>query len=339
MTTPAATASAPAARTAGALADPAPASDRLLRRPDRWHRPLLVLAAAMGVLAVVCVVLATTDPRELGGANLWFKPLKFALSTGIYAVTLAWMVGQVVRHRRLANVAATITVVGLTIEMLIIPGAAIAGTTSHFNVSSPLASALWTAMAISINVVWVMALLVGVLLFRNRLGGPARTLAIRAAVLFAVAGMGLAFLMVGPTPDQIRDFQGIAGAHTVGAPDGGAGLPVLGWSTVAGDLRIPHFIGMHGLQAIPLALIASELLARRVPVLRLERVRVRLVVIAIVGYAAATALVTWQALLGQSIVAPSGGVLVGGIALAVAVPAAAAALVVAAGARSMGRRN
>lgn len=302
-----------------------------LPRPDRWHRPLLALTAGMLVVAVACAVLAIADPREVLGQNAWFKPLKFSLSIAIYALTLAWLIGQVRRWRRAAEIGGTIVVIALVAEMVIIIGAAAAGTTSHFNVTTPLNTTLWSVMAGSIVVVWLVTLLIGIALAFNPTADAARNVAIRAGVALGLVGMAVAFFMTGPTAAQLSDFQGIAGAHAVGVPDGGPGLPFLGWSTEGGDLRVPHFVGMHALQFLPLAVIVLELFSRRVPALRDVVVRRRVMLVLAAAYAAAILILTGQALSGQPVTAPSGTVLVAGLAVAVATPVACGALV--AGAR------
>lgn len=281
----------------------------------RWHHPLLWLSVAMAASTVATLAGLIFDARLLDGAALWAKPFKFSISILVYAVTLSWLLGQLPRWRRLAWWAGTVTAVFLAVEMGIIGGAAAAGNRSHFNVSTPLAASLWSAMAVSIVIVWLAALLVALLLFKAPLGDPARSLAIRAGFVVALIGMALAFLMTGPTADQLKSFQGIAGAHTVGFADGGPGLPLLGWSTQAGDLRVPHFVGMHALQLIPLAALLLELGARRIPILRAATTRLGLLWVLVAYYLGAVALLTVQALAGQSVVRPDGAVAIWGLAL------------------------
>ncbi|MBE1878846.1 hypothetical protein [Myceligenerans pegani] len=306
-----------------------------LPSPDRWHRPLVGLAVTMAALTVATAVLAIVDPREILGQNAWFKPLKFALSIGIYAVTLAWLIGRTQRFRRTADTLGTATAVALLVEIAVIAGAAAAGTTSHFNIATPLNATLWATMGASIIVVWVATLVVGIAVALDPGPDAARNLAVRAGVVLGLVGMGLAFLMTTPNADQIDDFQGIAGAHAVGVADGGPGLPFLGWSTEGGDLRIPHFFGLHALQAIPLGLLALELLARGIAPLRDSRVRSRLVLVGALAFAATIGILTWQALAGESIVRPSAPTLAAGAATVVGTLVAAGAVLVT-GTRSAG---
>lgn len=292
----------------------------------RAHRPLFLLATAMAVLVVVAAVGLVVDDRTIIGLPLWAKPLKFALSVGIYSLTFSWLIGQLRRGRRIARWAGTIAAVLLGVEMVIIVGQALRQTTSHFNVATTFDSTLFSVMGASIALVWVATLVISIVPFASPGPDPARNLAIRAGALISVVGMALGFLMTIPTQAQMQDFQGIAGAHTVGQADGGPGLPLLGWSTVSGDLRIPHFVGMHALQALPLLLILLELASRRVTVLRDRTLRTQLIGLAAAGYLAVVALVAWQALRGQSIVQPDLLTAVTFLAIIVAVGLPAAAL-------------
>jgi len=291
-----------------------------------WHRPLMTVAALMIVSTIVCLVGLLVDPHQITGMEAWAKPLKFSLSILLYSVTWAWLIAHLPKWRRIAHTAGTVVAVALIVEQVLIIGAAAAGTTSHFNVSSPLASAVWGVMAISITTLYVCTFLTTIAVFFLRLSTRSTTIAVRAGAVIALAGMGLAYLMTGPTAAQLADFRGIAGAHTVGLADGGPGLPVLGWSTVGGDLRIPHFIGMHALQLLPLLAVLLGWLGRRWRPLADDRVRTRLVVVATAAYAAMLALVTVQALAGQSIVRPDGVFLAAGWTITLTALLAAAAI-------------
>ena len=78
-------------------------------------------------------------------------------------------------------------------------------------------------------------------------------------------------------------------------------MPIVGWSTEGGDLRVAHFVGLHGLQILPLLGLA---LVRFGPPWVPMRDRSRLVGVAAAFWMAMTLLLTWQALRGQPLIAP-----------------------------------
>jgi hypothetical protein len=272
----------------------------------RWHGPLIALAATMAVTGVISVIGLLVDDRELVGAPIWAKPFKFSVSVLIYAVTWAWLIGQLRRFRRTAWWAGTVISVSLFIEMAVVFTQTVRGERSHFNQQTPTDELLWSVMGTTIAVLWLATLVAAILLWFSPDADRARTLAVRLGSMICLGGLALGFLMTIPSGEQIAAGGGIIGAHTVGAADGGAGIPILNWSTEHGDLRIPHFIGMHALQLIPLALILVELASRRIRPLKDVRVRVGVVWTTASVYVAVVALVTWQALRGQSIVQPDG---------------------------------
>ncbi|MGY1943338.1 hypothetical protein [Nocardia asiatica] len=274
-----------------------------------WHRPLMLLAVAMALLVAWSIGGVIVDDRTLTGVPIWAKSAKFALSVLVYAVTWAWLIAQLTRWRRVSWWAGTVAALGLALELVVITTQIVRGTTSHFNFTTPLNAALWEIMGSSIVVVWVATLVASAALFVDPPADPARGAAIRYGAMLSLAGAALGMLMVRATPEQRAAGGSISGAHTVGLPDGGPGLPLLGWSTAGGDLRIPHFVGMHALQALPLVLLALEFGSRRIPALRSASTRRRLVVIAAATYAALLAVLTWQALRGQSVVHPDAATL------------------------------
>lgn len=226
-----------------------------LRRACASNRPLTIVALALFFTLAGTLTGMVLDDRTITEAPAWLKPAKFAVSLGIYAVTLVWLLGFVDGHRRLVGLAAWGTAAAVVIEQVIITGQAWRGTTSHFNIATPLDASLVSAKGAAVVDIWLMNLLTGVLLLRHRLPDPAFAWAVRLGILISFVGLGIAFLTIVPTEVQVAAREGtmtIAGAHAVGVPDGGAGLPLLGRRSEGGDLRAPYFVGLHGIQALPL---------------------------------------------------------------------------------------
>jgi len=297
------------------------------KAPAHWYRPLTFFAAVMAVTAVVALGGIFLDSRILTGVPIWLKPFKFAISIGVYAVTLAWMLSLLPRRSRVAERAATVVIAMLTVEMLIIVGQVIRGTTSHYNETSALNSVLFESMGTAILVVFVAHFVIAVAVARRPLADRTAAYAVRLGLGLSLLGMLAAVPMV--LPSAAPGIEGISGAHTVGLADGGPGLPLVGWSTVGGDLRIGHFVGLHALQALPLlAILLNRFLAGRLSV----PTRARLLLVAGAAYAMLTVSLTLQALRAQPLLRPDVLTLTGWAALAIAT-VLAAALVVARGRR------
>src|SRR5262245_16884204 len=125
-----------------------------LRRAAQWHRPFMVFVAMMGVLAIISAVGIVADHRILTGVPIWLKPFKFSVSFMLYGITLAWMLSTLTRRSRVVEWAGTAIVAMSLVEMTVIVGQVLRGTTSHYNQTTPLNAALWQLMGASIMVLF-----------------------------------------------------------------------------------------------------------------------------------------------------------------------------------------
>ena len=259
---------------------------------------LLMMAALLASLAGLAL-----DPRIITGAPAWLKPAKFAASTAIFALTLAWIFQYLPEWVKTRRVVGWSTAIILILEVAIIDAQAWRGVTSHFNVGTPLDLALWMIMGSAIVLQTLLSITVAVALWRQRFQDRALEWALRLGVSMTIIGASTGGFMPPPTSGQLAQARAtgrmtVSGAHTVGAPDGGPGLPATNWSTEHGDLRIPHFLGLHAMQALPL--IAFWIKRQRLP----ETAQVRLVITAAGSYALLFVILLQQALRAQPLIHP-----------------------------------
>ena len=265
--------------------------------------PLTATGLLMLVVLAGAVIGLAVDPRIITGAPAWLKPAKFAASIAIYTFTLAWMFSLIPEWTRTRRIVGRTTAVTLVLEIVLIRMQAFRGTTSHFNVATLFDGVVFTVMGAAILVQTLSTVAVAIALWRHPFADRALGWALRLGMTMTIVGALTAGLMTRPTSQQLDAARGgermtVAGAHSVGGPDGGPGLPGTGWSTEHGDLRVAHFLGLHALQALPI--VALVLARRRVS----DRVRLRLTITAAASYMALFGILLSQALRGQPVLAP-----------------------------------
>jgi hypothetical protein len=272
---------------------------------------------------VLSLIGIAVDPRMITGVPAWLKPAKFAISTAIFSGSIAWLYRYVTVWPGFMRAIGWILSAVLIFEVMIIDVQAARGTTSHFNTATPLDTTLFAIMGAAIGLLWLASVGVLIALFRQKFQNPAWGWLLRLGMLTTVIGSAGGGLMLRITPEQAAAIRAThtvraVGGHTVGAPDGGPGLPGVGWSTQYGDLRVPHFFGLHGLQIIPFL----GWLAMRRRRIQTERQQSASAFTIAASYLTLIGILTWQALRGQSIIDP-GSVTLAAIAVWLLVSAVA----------------
>lgn len=204
------------------------------------ERRLALFGLALLSLLVPMAIAAGLDDRVLRGANLWLKPMKFALSLGVFALTTAWFVGHLLpaaRRRRAIDVIVWVLIGSASFELAYIALQAGLGRGSHFNVGDPFHALMYSLMGVGAVALAATQPALAWQLWRH--ADPQRAPAYRLAVVLGllltfVLGASVGGLLSGLQPPEVR------------------ALPVLGWSMAGGDLRPAHFLGIHAHQALPL---------------------------------------------------------------------------------------
>ncbi|MCC5938680.1 MAG: hypothetical protein JJU34_15475 [Lunatimonas sp.] len=192
------------------------------------------------LLSLAFLVMSRVSNVQVYQVNAWYKPFKFAFSTFLFAWAMAWYCYYLPNFNITVFNWSVILLLGF--EIAYIAFMAAQGKQSHYNISTPFYSVMFSMMALAATLVTIYTAYVGMLFFTQSVPNlPNYYLwGIRLGILIFVIFSFQGFLMGGRM------------SHTVGLVNDNSKLFLVGWSRLAGDLRIAHFIGMHALQVLPL---------------------------------------------------------------------------------------
>jgi len=191
-------------------------------------------------LSIIFLVLTKITSTQVHGVNAWFKPFKFAVSIGLFSWTMALYCDYLSDFNVTPFNWTVITLFGF--ELIYIIYQASKGQLSHFNISTPTHSLIYSLMGLIAVLVTLYTGYIGLLFLTQSFPNLPNyyVWSIRLGILIFI----------------VFSFEGgLMGSrmnHSVGAINDNSNWWILGWSKTVGDLRVSHFIGMHALQILPL---------------------------------------------------------------------------------------
>jgi hypothetical protein len=213
----------------------------------------LAFVAAALTLALLMIIDSRTLPAS--GNSIWVKPIRFFLSFAIHAASMILFVrllARVAPSGPILRLALWLQVGVMWVELFCITLQAARGVESHFNYATSFDTWIFRVMGWGIGVLLISQFLLLAELFRKAYADSGLKFILVAGVLLSLFGSAVGFWMVMPTTEQklmlAQDLKpSTIGAHLVDAPTT-IRLPFMGWDLGAGDWRLAHFVGLHGLQ-------------------------------------------------------------------------------------------
>lgn len=214
---------------------------RFINELKRRNRFLFYIGLFHFLLVPVFVLVYFFDKGLILGIDPWIKPIKFAISIGVYIWTYAWLLYYIQSSKWFVRIISFVIGISMFVEMAAIVLQSYRGVPSHFNIETAFDGSVFGIMGLMIvaNSIAIFLTFIWFLVKKPDLEFS-YLLSIRLAMIVFIFANLIGGMMIGNS------------AHSIGGADGGEGLPLVNWSTKFGDLRIAHFFGLHAIQIIPL---------------------------------------------------------------------------------------
>ena len=129
------------------------------------NEPLYYFGLACLLASIVFIVLTKISKTHVNNVSAWYKPFKFAASTVLFSWAMAWYCYYLPTFN--VSIYNYTVIILLGFEIAYIALQAGRGQLSHFNLSTPIYSVLFSLMGLAATIVTLYTAYIGVLFFVN----------------------------------------------------------------------------------------------------------------------------------------------------------------------------